>query len=480
MSNSSSSTRIPGPPPTFGLGSFGNLISFFGNAPRYMERLKNNWGDIACLVKGGNPPIAFQPYPDMPKSLTVFAFGPEHNREILTNVDVFSLNRPVRGPQTGGIGNNLALDTKERHSVRRKNIMPALSRSHLQSYYDDIVTYTEQMVDRWQDSQVVDITAETQQLTADIATKTLFGLDPTPTQKDFARAVCKMVDLQFSSANLMPLNIPGLPYWRMMKSTEKVVRFLEMEIERKRRAGALGDDVLSMMIKAVDEQDAGFTNEELLGDAFLINFANFTTVWAVLALTLILLAQHPKVMDELAEELDRELGGRPPSYEEIHRLDVLDRVIKETLRIVAPGIMTPRFAKEDTTLGGYDIPRGSEVIFSTYITQRDPEIFPEPKKFIPDRWKEIKPSPFEYLPFGYGPHKCLGASFGAMQLRLMLPIIVQKYRLAMVPGSTIDFVFRITMRPKGRVPMIAKAAAGKPGDTKVDLKGYICEMIDFG
>jgi cytochrome P450 len=178
--------------------------------------------------------------------------------------------------------------------------------------------------------------------------------------------------------------------------------------------------------------------------------------------TLLLLAQHPEVMRELHAELESRLGGQPPRPDDLDGLTVLDRVLRESMRILPASSYSQRIAAEPVELGPFQLSPGSVVIFSQLITHHMPDLYPDPEQFRPDRWLTISPSPYAYLPFGAGPRMCIGAALGMMQLKISLCTILQRFKVSSVANSSVNARVMSTMLfPDGRVPMRIERQDGR-------------------
>jgi cytochrome P450 len=169
-------------------------------------------------------------------------------------------------------------------------------------------------------------------------------------------------------------------------------------IDLKRGQGGLGHDVLSLLLGAHDE-GSKLTDAELVGHAALLFGAAHLTTANTLSWTLFLLAEHPLIMQEVGREIHTKVSGESPALEEIPQLKVLDRVIKESMRILPASAYLQRMCAEEVQLGPISLPRGTMVVFSQFMTHRIPELYPEPDLFQPDRWLDLSPSPFAYFPF---------------------------------------------------------------------------------
>jgi cytochrome P450 len=481
--NARPESDIPGPPPVPFVGWRGNALRFFNNPVAHMSELHRRFGRVVRLVQGGNKPLFFRS--ERSGVSTYFAFGPQCTRQILTDLETFQTRRPPGpdNPSYDRLSTNMFFINGGRHRQQRRLFMPAFTRDSLKAYHDDIVRYTEHMLDRWRDGERLDLDHEMHALALNIASKTFYGIDATEKDQSLAQMMSEMIFTLFSPATMIPVNLPGTPYRKLIRRMEAIERELRAEIERKRAEGAGGDDLLSMMVRAHDENPTQLTEDEMIGQAFTMFFAGHDTASKALTWTLFLLAQHPDALAELVAELDQRLGGRPPEYEELYDLPVLDRMIRESLRLLTPAVAFTREVTRDTVLGGYRIPQGSEVIYSPYIIHVDPEIYPRAKQFRPERWLEIKPSSYEYLPFGVGSRTCLGASFGGMQLRLIISMILQRFRIKVAPDTRVDEGARIDLRtnvvigPKDGLPVTVHEQDHRFEGNRSEVTGYIREMV---
>jgi cytochrome P450 len=196
------------------------------------------------------------------------------------------------------------------------------------------------------------------------------------------------------------------------------------------------------------------TDDEVIGQTNVLFLAGHETTANGLTWTLFLLDQHPEVMADVLDELTGELCGEAPSVEQLGKLPLLERVINESLRLLPPITWASRAATASFNLGPYSMPAGTTVIVSHYMTHRLPELYSDPDKFLPDRWLTINPGTYEYIPFSAGPRMCVGAHFAMMEMKTVLAILLQRYRLATLPGAKIDRKITFTMKPKNGLPMI--------------------------
>jgi cytochrome P450 len=234
-------------------------------------------------------------------------------------------------------------------------------------------------------------------------------------------------------------------------------------------------DVLSLLIRARDDESRGMTDAELVGQATILFGASYETTASSLTWTLFLLEQHPQVLADLVDELTSVLRGEPPTAEQLERLPLLERVVKEAMRVLPPVPFTIRSATAPTQLGGYFMPKGSRVICSHFMTHHLPELYPEPEHFRPARWETIDPGPYEYLPFSAGPRMCIGVPFAMQAIRIAVAMIFQRFRLELVADSRVDRAVRVTMSPRRGMPATIRSQDRRFAATRV--RGNVHDMV---
>jgi cytochrome P450 len=443
----SSPKMLPGPSPVPIIGARGNEFQFARDPIVYMRRAYRAYGTIVGGVRG-NP-------------VWLFAFGPEYNHLLLSRPEQFysfflSIPAKAQSPLhhlTSGLLNMNGVQ----HARDRRLMLPLFHKQAIARYRDTMVTLTEAMLNRWSVGQPIDIMREMQQLTLAIVGKTLFGIDVYNTPGSLMQLLRRWLQLFTAPAtNVAPIDLPGMPYRQLLACSSQLEQALQALIVQKRAEVAESSDVLAMLIQARDEDGAQLSDAELLGHANLLFLAGHETSANALTWTLFLLAQHPNILAELRDELVGVLRGAAPTVEQLAQLPLLDRVVHESLRVLPPAVYGVRYGVTPFTLGPYELPARSTVIFSPFITHHMPELYAEPDRFVPDRWCDIAPSPYAYLPFGAGPRRCIGATFAEMEIKLVLAMVLQYASLALRPRARIDYQVRITLTPRRGLPMIVR------------------------
>jgi cytochrome P450 len=203
-------------------------------------------------------------------------------------------------------------------------------------------------------------------------------------------------------------------------------------------------DLLSMLI------EAGMSDEWVRDQAVTLLLAGIETTANALAWTLHLLALHPDVQRAVGEELATVLGGRAPEVADLAKLPLLERVLLESLRLYPPNWMISRLAREDVSIGGWQVPAGATCLVSQFVVHRDERWFPSPESFDPARW-ERRPRAslprYAYFPFGGGSRMCVGEHFALLEATLVLATLLQRWELLAVPGRQVTPDPGITLRP---------------------------------
>jgi cytochrome P450 len=470
----SPATSVPGPRAPV-LGWRGQAIRFLHDPITFMQALYREHGRLAAWV-AGNP-------------MWMFAFGPAYNQLVLADPARF-YNTPIAPlatpPNTAlsRLTHNLLSMNGDVHRRQRRLVLPAFHKKRVEGYRDEMVAIAERELAGWRVGQRRDIAREMQRLTLCIASGTLFGVDASAEAGSVGSVIHSWMGLlESGGVFLLPKDLPGTPMRRLLRTSDRLEARIQAIIDHKRASGDAGDaatggmgrDVLAMLIEARDESGAAMTDAELIGQTSVLFVAGHETSSNALTWTLFLLSQHPRILADLVDELHGALHGAAPTVEQLGRLPLLDRVLKESLRLLPPAPFQMRYGTAPFQLGPHMAPAGATVTLSAYMTHRLPEIYLQPLSFDPARWETLDPTVYEYMPFGAGPHMCIGSTFAIMEVKLVLAMIVQRFRLQLAPGARIDRRVTITMSPRHGMPMaiVPNDRAVKPGG----VRGNIHQMV---
>lgn len=217
-------------------------------------------------------------------------------------------------------------------------------------------------------------------------------------------------------------------------------------------------DDLVTRLRAARDPDTGeaLSEDEIRDQALIFLLAGHETTAGALTFTLHLLGRHPQVQDRVAAEVATVLGGRPaPDAADLSGLRVTRAALQEGMRLYPSAHLTERLTRTPLTLSGHRLPTGTLVAVSPWSTQRHPDFWPEPSVFDPDRF--LTPDPdrprYAYFPFGGGPRSCVGEHFAMLEAVILLATLLRRYRVTSLTEE-LDVVPRITLRPRGTVPVL--------------------------
>lgn len=481
--NTAAPLRIPGPPAL--LGGRGNLLQFLADPLNHTGALFRQYGPVVALAAGVRTNIVSID-PHCPG--TAFITGPEHMRTVAAQHDIFYRysaagtlypvpDAPARLQPLREWGSGLFNVNGDLHRSQRRLLLPAFHRKRVAGYRDLMVEETERMLNSWVPGETRDMHHAMMALTMRIATGALFGADLAVDGELISQKIAESLRLFMQPlTGMLRYDIAGLPYHRFLDLAAEISTGMRQMITRKRASGIDQGDVLAMLLQARDEAGQELSEEQLAGHVALLFAAGHETSSNALTWTLFLLAQHPAIAAALHDELDSVLHGAAPTVEQLGQMPLLERVIKESMRIFPPVPLNTRVAHVDTTVGGFEIPTGSEMVMSIYHIHHDPMLYPQPERFDPMRWESIDPTTFEYTPFSGGPRMCIGASFAMMEMKIALAMLIQRYRLALLPNARIDRSVAITMSPRDGMPMRV-CTQDRCFEPAVVLRGNVREMV---
>ncbi len=397
----------------------------------------------------------------------VAMLGPAANHFVtVSGADNFSWRKGMFGEQlTPLIGDGLITTDERYHDRARRIMMPAFHRRGLDAAVTVMVQETERSLAGWAPGAVVDFYAWVRDLAMSIAMRALVGLDPHDGGIGHRAAELFERALAFYDTEswMMLLRGPGSPWSRMQAARRGLDAIIFAEIERRAAAaGEPGEDVLSMLIAARDEDGERFTALELRHQLMHLLFGGHDTTSSTLSFLMYELARHPEVRGRVVQELDAVLGGRAPTAEQlIGDLPYLTMVMDETLRLYPPVWFGPRMSVKPFEFGGHRVPAGVHVIHCSWASHRLPEVFPDPEVFSPERFApeaRRRLPPGAYIPFGGGQRVCIGKRFGQLVVKSVAAVLLQRYHGELRPGYELRVAKLPTLSPEGGLPLSVRAS----------------------
>ncbi|MDX1663615.1 MAG: cytochrome P450 [Candidatus Promineifilaceae bacterium] len=397
---------------------------------------------------------------------------PEHVEHILltNNRNYTKMPSPGNAVLKPLVGNGLLTSDGDFWLRQRRLAQPAFHRRRIAGFADTMIAATDAMLEEWMRAadagRALDVSEEMMRLTLEIAGKTLFSRDLTRDAETvgeaFTEASRQIVDFTTTPFGIYLLKIPFVPSVRRMNRhiglLDDVVHSLIDERRALRMHGEGADeDLLDMLIDARDEETGeGMSDKQVRDEVMTIMLAGHETTALALSWTFYLLSQHPEVRRRLEAEVDERLDSRTPTFADIPELPYTTMVIEESMRIYPPAYFISRWCNDADVVGGYDVPAGSVISISPFMTHRHPDYWPDAERFDPERFtpeQQAQRPRFAYIPFGGGPRQCIGNRFAMTEAILILAMVSQRFRLELVSGHPVEPEPLITLRPKYGVLM---------------------------
>ena len=388
----------------------------------------------------------------------VILLGPEGN-------EFFFMDRGHNLSSEGGWNRYLAklfprglmlLDFDE-HRAHRRIMQVAFKTPAMKRYAQRLNAIVPDRIDDWAGHGRFQFYPAIKRLTLDTAADLFLGVEPSPEVERVNRALSDMVA---ASVAVIRAPLPGTLFRRGVKGREFMQRYFEAEIPKRRAAGLNegGDDVLTLLCHATDEDSNRFTDQQIIDHMNFLWMAAHDTITSSVTTLVYELARHPEWQDRLRAECNG-LGLNEPAlpYDRLGDLTLVEYAFKEALRINAPVPAISRETVRDVEFAGHVIPKGTAVSVNTVFTHHMEEIWPEPAKFDPMRFSEEGGAKdrhkFAWVPFGGGAHMCLGLHFAYMSAKVILYHLLTRYRITTEPGYATEFQIMPLTKPKDGLPV---------------------------
>lgn len=407
-------------------------------------------GFTASLAVLGRAAVFF--HPNAVKE--VFTLGPN---DILTG-PVNAVLRPIVGE------NSLLLLDGAEHLRQRKLLLPPLHGERMASYGKRMVSLTNDAIDRFPSHGAFPIHEHLQRVTLDVILRVVFGIEEGARMAEMRERIQDLMDIGTNTLLLFPAmqkHLFGLGPWpRFVKAKQALDDLLFDEIRRRQETGARGDDILSLLLDAKDDDGRTLSPIELRDELLTLLVAGHETTATSLSWALRWVLESKSLLARLSRELD-DYGILPNlDPEKIAEAPLLDATIREALRLQPVIPIVGRILQRPMRIGGYDIEQGQRVLVSIYLVHQRPELYPDPERFDPDRFLRQKFSPFEWLPFGGGIRRCIGMAFALYEMKMVLATLLARTSLRLPRFARVREVRRnITVAPSGGMPVVMERAA---------------------
>jgi cytochrome P450 len=358
------------------------------------------------------------------------------------------------------IGNGLLTSEGDVHLRQRRLVQPAFHRARIAAYATAMTGAAMTRQATWVDGQRLDANQAMMHITLAIVAATLFGADVHSESTEIGRAMDDVFDaFDIGYSPLTPL-LDRLPTRRRRQFRAGKARLdatIARLIAERRSSDTDSGDLLSMLLHATDTEGdgLGMTDQQLRDEAITLFIAGHETTANALTWTWLLLARHADAEARLHDEVDRVLGDRLPTMDDLAQLPVSRAIIAESMRLYPPAYIVGRRALVPYQVRGFEFPARTVFLAPQFLVHRDPRWWPDPDAFVPDRWLDSEATAtrpkLAYFPFGAGTRICVGEQFAWMEAILVLATLARRWRVRVDgPDPVLDPI--ITLRPKGGLP----------------------------
>lgn len=429
----------------------GVMREFNRDSLGFIERCQRDYGDVVWMR------FLYVP--------ALFLYHPDQIEYVLaTNPKNFIKSMSLRSNFFHRlVGNGLVTSEGEEWKRQRRLSAPAFHRERVANYAKVMVDFTKRLTSQWQAGETLDIHRDMMRLTLGIVVRCLFSADVSNDVDDVGETLKELVKPFASQATLgwiLNNRLPTPAHLRFHALAKKIDTVVYRIIAERRASGTDEGDLLSMLLAARDEDGSQMDDRQLRDEVMTLFLAGHETTALTLAWSWYLIGKHPEVEKRFHAELDEVLGGRDATPADLPRLKFTEQIAKESMRLYPPAYGLGREAIDDCEIGGYHVPRGTQVFMFQWATHRDPRFYERPDEFIPDRWTaefaERLPK-YAYFPFGAGPRACIGASFAMMEIVLALATIGQNLRLELDPNHSVAIYPAMSLRPRDGVKVLVKS-----------------------
>ena len=436
----------PGPQSRYGLR---NVVRFAGGTLPFLRALADRYGDVVKLRMLGKHFVMVN-HPDDIEAVFV-----KHAAVMGRDAYIDTLKRTL--------GEGLLTSEGELWKHQRKLMSQAFTPKRIKTYGDTMASVTAGAL-HYRKDEVINVHAEMSRITMEVVAAVLFGATIGPREFELVGKSMETLNTYYANSPeavlLLPRWVPTPLNLQVSSAVERLDGLIYSIIAKRRASRAQArnappegeqHDLLDVLLNAQDDGGEVMSDLQLRDEAMTLFLAGHETTALALAHTFYLLSKHPEIEKRLRAELDTVLGDRLPNADDMKQLVFTERVLKEAMRLYPPAWTTGRQANEDVTIGGYHIPKGSQLLVSQWVVHRDARFFPDPEAFDPDRWEpeRAKMIPrYAYFPFGAGPRLCIGQGFAMIEAQLLLATLAQKFRLDLVSAQHVVPQPSITLRPR--------------------------------
>ncbi|MGL5035485.1 MAG: cytochrome P450 [Microcystaceae cyanobacterium] len=420
------------PPGNLGLPFLGETLNFLQDAD-FAHKRRTKYGNIFKTRIFGSP--------------TIFISTAAANRFLFTNENQYFVATWPKSVEVLLGPASLSLQTGTFHSDRRKLMFQAFQPRALASYIPKMEIITQRYLAEWEKQGNLTWYSELKRYTFDVASNLLIGTDYQSNP-----AIFQYFEDWSTGLFSIPVALPWTTFGKALAARKKLLQSLERIILERQKQSNLGEDALSLLLQAKDENGQALSLAELKDQILVLLFAGHETLTSAIASFCLLMAQNPDVMAKVRLELAETPLTNPLTLNALKSLTYLDQVLKEVLRFVPPVGGGFRKVIKTCEFDGYQFPEGWLVQYNIATTHKDGDFYQQPDRFDPDRFSperaEDKQKSFGYIPFGGGLRECLGKEFARLEMKIFAIYLARNYDWKILPNQDLELTIIPSPRPK--------------------------------
>ena len=444
----------------------------------FLERNRSSLGEIFVIRDDG--PI-FSRAADSNGAIAVF--GPAHHQAVLSDIDLFGM--PVSAAQHLSLPRNLinlnhGLHSMrgEQHSLHQRLLMRVLGERSIDDQLEAIRAGLETFLQGWRTGQSIGLLGEMRRLALQVSSPLLFG-NNYPESSELALLL--QTYFQFRREVASPLDPVGDDLRdELIELGSALDQSLRRHIKWCRGKGlASGDGLLTRLASLAFESGGRASDDQLVAHNNVLFMSSNEPIAVSLTWILLILSQLPDLRREMRRELaEAAPASAEPGANSFSRLPLLDAVINESLRLLTPNALMVRVTTRPALLQGVQLPERCEIVLCPFLAHRDAARFPHPREFLLSRWSGVRPSPFEYFPFGAGGHSCVGRHLATYIIKAALAFLMPRYDLVLAEDQEIDWRIHIIFMPRND-PIMTLSTPGGSTFSEGKLLGPVADLISL-
>jgi cytochrome P450 len=384
-------------------------VAWWNRTVPFLERCRERYGKRFTLRLLQSPAFVHHSEPDHIRE--IFTAPPD----VLHPGEGAKILEPVVG------ANSVILLDERAHLSQRKLMLPAFHGEKMQRLSDLMRDVTEREAAGWPRNEPVELHPRLQALTLEVILRAVFGLDAGERLDALRERLTRILSFGSNPASLIPALQRGKTWGEFTRRRAEVDALIYETIDERRTAGAQDrGDILAMLLEARHEDGSPMSPLELRDELMTLLVAGHETTASELAWAFERLTRAPDVLARLTEEID---SGDEDAY--------LTATVHETLRrrpVLANA--APRLVMERVEIGGWHYEPGVCLLADAYLLHHDPDIYPDPYAFRPERFLDSQPGTYTWIPFGGGRRRCLGASFALLEMKIVLRAVLERSELS--------------------------------------------------